>query len=224
MSELTFPHRVHEIQIRKDSYKLAMASNLDELYDNLLTGDSNHEDVKDERIPYWAEVWPSAIALSEFVAENENLVKNKNVIEIGCGLGLSGLVSARYAKHVTFTDYMQAPLDFVKYNCYLNNTSNFSTQLLDWRKPDKSFAADVLIAADVAYERRMFVHLIRAFRNLIKRNGLILISEPDRHYARTFFNTLEEKGFKKQSVVKKVELKSISYSINVHMLKDWGKM
>lgn len=224
MTSFTFPHKIKEVTVAGFSYKMAVASNLDELYNTLLAKDKNDEDVTDERIPYWAELWPSAIALGEYSTNNKEIFKGKSVLEIGCGLGLTGMVASRFAKNVLFTDYMQPPLDFVKHNCMLNDLNNVSQQILDWRKPDKALAADILIAADVAYERRMFSHLVRAFKHLVKKGGLIIVSEPDRHYARIFFNSLEEKGFEKHTSVLPVHFNNINYNINVHVLKDKSKM
>lgn len=45
--------------------------------------------------PYWAEVWASAIAVSQLIAEDSSLVKGKKVADVGCGLGFVGLCSAK---------------------------------------------------------------------------------------------------------------------------------
>jgi predicted nicotinamide N-methyase len=42
----------------------------------------------DDRIPFWIDVWPSAIALAEFILESDEF-SNKKVLELGCGLGLT---------------------------------------------------------------------------------------------------------------------------------------
>ena len=55
--------------------KLEQISNVDELVDEI----SDDEFNLDERLPYWAEVWPSAQALTGFVLKNQSLFKNKNI-------------------------------------------------------------------------------------------------------------------------------------------------
>ena len=59
--------------------------------DDLVNRISDDEFGEDERLPYWAELWPSAIALSRFLFKNSSLIKDKNIIELGCGLGLTSL-------------------------------------------------------------------------------------------------------------------------------------
>lgn len=39
-------------------------------------------------------VWRSAVQLAEFIVENKELFKDKVVLELGAGAGLSGLVCA----------------------------------------------------------------------------------------------------------------------------------
>ena len=38
------------------------------------------------------------------------------MLELGCGLGFSGIVAGKMGAEVTFTDYLQEPLDFAKRN------------------------------------------------------------------------------------------------------------
>jgi hypothetical protein len=58
---------------------------------------------EDERIPYWADVWESAIVLAEDLAAVDG--KGLTLLELGCGLGLPSLAAARTGFTVTATDY-----------------------------------------------------------------------------------------------------------------------
>jgi len=55
---------------------ITTASDIDSLIDKI----SEEEFRKDERLPYWAEIWHSAIALSQFLQHNPTLVAGKNVL------------------------------------------------------------------------------------------------------------------------------------------------
>jgi len=61
--------------------------NLDDMVNRI--SDADFE--QDERLPYWAELWPSAEALSRFLFRNPHLVAGRSVLELGCGLGLTSL-------------------------------------------------------------------------------------------------------------------------------------
>ena len=45
---------------------------------------------EDERLPYWAELWPSAVALARYAIQHLDLT-GRRVLELGCGLGLVGV-------------------------------------------------------------------------------------------------------------------------------------
>ena len=66
----------------------------------------------DDYMPYWAYLWPGAFLLAEAVAQ-EPWPEGVDAMEIGCGLGLGGLVALTRGLRVQFTDYDLTPLDFV---------------------------------------------------------------------------------------------------------------
>lgn len=68
---------------------------------------------EDERLPYWAELWPSAVALAHYVAKHLNL-DGRHALEVGCGLGLVGVVAALQGARVLCTDYEEAALAFAR--------------------------------------------------------------------------------------------------------------
>ena len=46
---------------------------------------------RDERLPYWADLWPSARILAEELAVMR--LRGQRVLELGCGLGLVAIVA-----------------------------------------------------------------------------------------------------------------------------------
>jgi ETFB lysine methyltransferase len=196
--------------------RLLEIKNSDELFASLLSLEPDNDNVIDERIPYWAELWPSAIALSRHILKSGRIGKGIEVLEIGCGLGLPGIVAGKKGAMVTFTDYMDDALDFAKENWKQNNTSDAKFQLLDWRNPDRSLAADVLLASDVAYEQRAFEPLLKTFDAMLKPGGLILLSEPGRKYMPAFFQKLEAAGFRSRKFCYTEFLRGVSSEIGVY--------
>src|SRR5689334_19792046 len=68
----------------------------------------------DERIPYWANIWPSERVLAELVAEQQG--SGRRLLELGCGVGFAGLVAARVGFDVLATDYYHEAIEFVEVN------------------------------------------------------------------------------------------------------------
>jgi predicted nicotinamide N-methyase len=94
---------------------------------------------------------------------------------------------------------------------------------MDWRKPEPSYKADLLIASDVAYERRSFDHLPNAFRTLANPGGKIIVSEPNRLYAQEFFDALQYQGFKVQKFEYTINYKNFNHRINVFEISVNGQ-
>jgi predicted nicotinamide N-methyase len=203
--------------------KLTTIDNIDELYDALIQKGSDHEDVKDERIPYWAELWASAIGMSRYLVDNPLVTSETSVLEIGCGLGLPSIVAGlQGAKQVVMSDYLQEALDFAQHNWSQNvSLKKPILNLMDWRTPDPAVSADLLLASDVAYEKRAFEPLLKAFKTLVKPNGRILISEPNRPVSKDFFSNLQNMGgYAVKHTQMKVERKGHEFTVNIYELNQ----
>ncbi|MEP7170764.1 MAG: methyltransferase domain-containing protein, partial [Bacteroidota bacterium] len=166
-----------------------------------------------------ADLWHSAIALGQHIVKTNIIKKNMNILEIGCGLGLPGIVAGKFSNQITFTDYINEPLDFAKHNWNLNNDYPAQYEILDWRKPDTTLATDVILASDVAYEKRSFKYLRHAFKKLLKPGGFILLSEPNREHSREFFISLKEKGFDFSKFSYQIIYRDITTNVNVYQIE-----
>ncbi len=160
---------------------------IDVLYDSLLAKGEDHEDVKDERIPYWAELWPSSIALSKYLVSVVQDFDNKNVLEIGCGLGLCGITAGLIGGNVTLSDYMQEALIIAEQNWSLNIERPAKLLKLDWRYPDIQYKSDVILAADILYEKRAHAYIADFIQQMLKRRGMVLLADPRRSASKDFF-------------------------------------
>lgn len=209
------------LDISGHTFTLKVVSNIDELFSDLVNKGADHEDVKDERIPYWAELWPSAIAMAEFLMDRGLIKKGMQVTELGCGIGLPGIVAGKMGAQVIFTDYLQSALQLAEINFRLNNCTNALFKIMDWRHPNKEFSAELVLASDVAYERKSFPALIRCLKALCKPDGHILLAEPNRNFASGLIEELKKAGFTLKSETESITLKKINYTIHLHLL-SWS--
>jgi predicted nicotinamide N-methyase len=118
------------------------------------------EFARDEFLPYWAELWPAAKALAEAMPE----VRNARVVELGCGLGLPSLVAAAKGAIVTATDWSPAAIELLRRNA-LRNRLTVRAEVRDWREPWND-RFDLVLAADVLYERRNVEPVLERVREL----------------------------------------------------------
>ncbi|MCA1728736.1 MAG: 50S ribosomal protein L11 methyltransferase, partial [Actinobacteria bacterium] len=89
------------------------------------------EFARDERLPYWADLWPSAVALAgSIIRYDSKTLAGRRVVELGCGVGLPSLAALARGARVTATDHYEAALDFARYNARANLDREPETRLL----------------------------------------------------------------------------------------------
>jgi predicted nicotinamide N-methyase len=141
---------------------------------------SEEEFAHDEFLPYWAELWPSALALADVVADRD--VRGLDVLELGCGLGLPSLVAARAGARVLATDWADGALELLRANVARYGIE-LETRKLDWREPGALGTFDLVLAADVLYERRYVDVLAELLPDV---GGEVLLADPGRPFLRAF--------------------------------------
>lgn len=126
----------------------------------------------DEFLPYWAELWPAAMALAEALPD----VCGSRVVELGCGLGVVSLVAAAKGADVTATDWAVDAIELLKENAGRNGVA-LRAEVRDWREPwDERF--DLAVAADVLYEERNVEPVLARLRELAPESLVALAGRP----------------------------------------------
>lgn len=215
---LPYPTRQIDLELENHTFKLLEVADAEALLDELIGKGDSHEDVLDERIPYWAELWPSALGMAQFLLKRPIVAPGRKVLELGCGLGLPGIVAGKLGGEVTLSDYLPPALDFAQSNWELNNEQEVKTTLLDWRKPEPALATDLLLASDITYEARNFPYLPNAFHTLCKPGGTIVLSDPKRQVAKPFFRRLPEEGFTVEKLEEEVKFQRRRIVIHIYLV------
>lgn len=149
----------------------------------------------DERLPYWADIWPSSVALARAVRAMNG--HGRTLLELGCGLGLVAAAALRAGFEVTASDYYDDALAFARLNATTNGLPEPRTMILDWRDmPDAIPAFDVVMGADVLYERAYGPVVARAIAATLADGGRALIADPGRVGSPEFFAALHDVGLK----------------------------
>lgn len=139
---------------------------------------------RDERLPYWADVWPSALCLAERIAQ---LPPGGKLLELGCGAGYVCAAAAARGFEVMATDYYAEALEFTEVNLARNNLPPAATRLVDWRNfPTDLGQFDLVVAADVLYEKDYPALVASAIEISLKPSGLALVADPGRRGAVPF--------------------------------------
>lgn len=149
---------------------------------------------EDERLPYWAELWPSACSLTRHLLDLPT--PDGRVLELGCGVALPSLALRWRGVEVLATDYYQDALDFARFNAELNTIPPPDTALLDWRELPHGFGGfELVVAADVLYERRNVDALVALLPIVSGPRTRVLIADPGRAYAGDFREAMAGLGW-----------------------------
>jgi predicted nicotinamide N-methyase len=149
--------------------------------------------VKDERLPYWADIWPSSIVLAERLLELDGA--GRTALELGCGVGLSTLAATSAGFDVLATDYYEDALDVTRANVFRNLGVMARTRLVDWRHlPDDLGSFDLVVASDVLYEKEYAELLPIILDRVFAERGVALIADPGRVAAPIFVDAVARHG------------------------------
>ena len=209
---------VEKISIENFEFSILQYEESLSFLDLLLAKGDDHPDVLDERIPYWLELWPSAIGLGRHLCSLGSKLSGQTTLELGCGIGLPSMVVEKLKGQPILSDYTQEALDFARSNWELNVNQLPPFIELDWRNPPSDLKVDLVLGSDIAYEKRFFSVLPNTFKRLIKPDGKIFLSEPGRIIARDFLQRLGDEGFKVGTFTYEGRLKEKAYSIQVYEL------
>ena len=138
---------------------------------------------REEFLPYWAELWPSGLALAREVASRP--LAGARVLELGCGLGLPSLAAALAGADVLATDWARDAVALLDRNADRNGIP-LETAAVSWTAPEPLVERgpwDLVLAADVLYEARNVDPLIDLLPRL---GGEVWLADPGRATAETF--------------------------------------
>lgn len=181
-----FRTSVEDATVDQHTFSILKPANSDDLI--------REEDfVKDERLPYWADVWPSSIILAGKLLELKG--RGKTALELGCGVGLSTLAATSAGFDVLSTDYYEDALDVTRANVFRNLGKIARTRLVDWRHlPLDLGTFDLVFASDVLYEEEYAALLPVILKSSLTPRGIALVADPGRVAAPVFVEACAEHG------------------------------
>lgn len=149
--------------------------------------------VKDERLPYWADLWPSAQILAREVREMR--LAGERVLELGCGLGLVAIGAAMAGAEVTATDYYDDAILFAALNVATATGATIAARMVDWTAmPPDLGRFDVVLTSDVLYEPRYAGLVAGAITATLRRGGEAIVADPGRIACEDFLSECRARG------------------------------
>jgi predicted nicotinamide N-methyase len=165
-----------EVEVAGRTLRLLRPPQADELIDEAAFD-------ADEFLPYWAELWPSGVALAEVVARLD--LRGSRVLELGAGLGIPSLVAALGGADVLATDWADDAVSLLRDNAARNGIA-LRVERVRWDEPERLLREapwDIVLGADLLYEARNADQLLELLPRLA---GEVLLADPGRPFAKAF--------------------------------------
>jgi predicted nicotinamide N-methyase len=133
-----------------------------------------------EDLPYWAQLWPSSLALARQLTARD--LTGIRAVELGCGLGLCAAVAALAGADVVATDVDADAVAFARTNGRRLLGRRLATMRADFLEPPAALEAlapfDLAIAADVLYTAGLVAGLAVALDALVRPGGEVIVAYP----------------------------------------------
>ncbi len=133
-----------------------------------------------KEFPFWIKFWEASFVLADDLVRRPPSPGGK-VLEIGAGMGLTGLFLAAFGHRVTLTDFDADVLELLQLNVDHNRLHTATVRRLDWLAPDLDGAFDVICGSEVVYQERFFDPLTSLFQHHLKPNGSVYLAHNLRH-------------------------------------------
>jgi predicted nicotinamide N-methyase len=133
----------------------------------------------DDRLPYWADLWPASVVLARFLRGLRG--DKRMLLELGCGSGVVATAAARAGFTVTATDYYADSPRFARLNTWRNAQVDITATCADWNSwPTDLRNYDLIVASDVLYEQRNAPLIARVMAQSLSETGEGWIADPGR--------------------------------------------
>lgn len=189
---------------------------LDEIIFSLLSVN----DASATELPFWGKIWEASIMLAAFLVA-QPVVPGRKILEIGAGLGVSGLFAAACGHEVTLSDHKEEILRFVRANALLNGLDNVCIKNVDWSKPAPRQRYDWIVGSEVVYHRPTYDLLVKFLRQALKPHGTIFLAKSTSLPADGFFSKLTQ-HFNISRLDKVMRSEDQEFAISLYALKRKG--
>lgn len=123
-----------------------------------------------ENFPFWIKIWEAAIVLTDRLV-HMNMRKNQHILELGAGMGITGLFLGAFGYRVTITDNNRDALELIKRNAAHNGIDSVHTTELDWHQPQGTENFDIICGSELIYKKSDVEPVIKILRQLLRPDG-----------------------------------------------------
>lgn len=179
-----------DVAVAGRSFRLSVPASPDAFLDdsNVLAA---HD--RDGYMPYWGYLWPTSLEMAVAVLQHD-WPAGQSALEIGAGIGLTGLAGLAAGLNVTFSDYDAQAVSLALYNARQNGWPHAQGLLLDWRKPGAE-QFPLIFGCDVIYEKQNHEPILNVLDAMLMETGECWLADPGRHQADAFIDLARRRHY-----------------------------
>lgn len=130
-------------------------------------------------------VWPGAVLLNNYLSMNAEILEGRSVIELGSGVGITGILCSRFCRKVVLTDHNEEVLEIINKNIELQSSSRnpkfaeLAAEKLEWgdgnqireilQKHPEGF--DLVLGADICFQQSSIPLLFDTVEKILHFQG-----------------------------------------------------
>jgi predicted nicotinamide N-methyase len=141
--------------------------------------------------PLWARIWPASVVMAELVASMP-VDPQREIVEIGSGLGHVSIVAAACGHCITCSDADPHALAFARASALLNRLPQLPVVHLDWGQPAVPRTFDTIFGSELVYRDADIAPLERLFTRLLKPGGEIILASEVRRTSDGFMRRMTQ--------------------------------
>ncbi len=169
-----------------------------------------------DEFPYWVKIWEASVVMADFMAGLPPQPGGR-ILELGAGLGVTGIVASAFGHEVTITDYQDEILDFCRVSAAVNRCRKVSFERLDWLDPSDLGTFEMIIGSEVLFHSKFFDPLLKVFKKYLAPGGVIYMAHDRRRKSLAQFLPLCEKDY--DIAVQKRMLKALDEHLEIIMTR-----
>ena len=162
-----YPLELTSVAVGGKSLELYRVENIDSAVNRLAVEGESYI----KSFPLWVKVWEASLVLADHLCQVE-AEGPKNILELGAGMGVVGLLLGALGHRVTITDYDTDALELLRINAQHNGLDNVTVHKLDWKAPDLEKAYDVICGAEIVYKESAIDPIIRLIEQYLRSDGV----------------------------------------------------
>lgn len=131
--------------------------------------------------PYWAFAWAGGQALARYLLDNPELSRNRRVLDLGTGSGLTAIAPALVgARSVLAADIDRVALAAVALNAEVNAVAIATTA--DDLLATAPTGCDLILVGDLFYEKSLAAKVLSYIEAAARDGAVVLVGDPQRSY------------------------------------------